>query len=73
MGDETGIVKAFMYMSDALKEGNSVVIFKCEASVVKEHIELQLMERGKVDVARREIRDVNRNHDVSAKEWVEQA
>jgi len=29
------------------------------------------MERGKADVARREIRDVNKNHDVSAKEWVE--
>jgi hypothetical protein len=31
------------------------------------------MERGKVDIARREIRDVNRDHDVSAKEWVEQS
>ena len=31
------------------------------------------MDRGKVDVARREIKDVNRNHDVSAKEWVEQS
>lgn len=29
------------------------------------------MERGKVDIARREIRDVNNNHNVSDKEWVE--
>jgi len=71
LGDETGIVKAFMYLNDALKEGTTVVIFKAEANVVKEHIEVQLMERGKVDVARREIRDVNKNHDVSAREWVE--
>jgi len=35
LGDETGIVKAFMYLNDALKEGNSVVIFKAEANVVK--------------------------------------
>jgi len=64
LGDETGIVKAFMYYNDALKEGNTIVIFKGEASVVKEHIELQLMDRGKVDTARREVNDVNRNHDV---------
>jgi hypothetical protein len=30
------------------------------------------MERGRVDVARREIKDVNKAHDVSAKEWIEQ-
>ena len=73
LGDETGTVRAFMYMNDALKEGNTVVIFRGEATVVKEHIELQLMERGKVDVARREIRDVNTKYDVSAKEWIEQS
>jgi len=28
------------------------------------------MERGKVDIARREIKEVNRNVDISAKEWV---
>jgi hypothetical protein len=31
------------------------------------------MERGKVDEARREVRDVNKAVDVSAKEWVEQS
>lgn len=73
MGDETGIVKAFFYQNDALKEGNTIVIFRAEATVVKEHIEVQLMERGRVDVARREIRDVNKAYDVSAKEWIEQS
>jgi hypothetical protein len=31
------------------------------------------MERGKVDVARREVREVKKDYDVSAKEWVEQS
>jgi hypothetical protein len=30
------------------------------------------MDRGRVDVARREVREVNKNFDVSAKEWIEQ-
>ena len=73
IGDETGIVKAFFYQNEALKVGNTIVIFRGEATVVKEHIEVQLMERGRMDVARREIKDVNKNYDVSAKEWVEQS
>lgn len=73
MGDETGIVKAFLWNNPSLKVGNTVVLFKAEAVVTKEHIEVQLMERGKVDAARRDVKDVNKTNDVSAKEWVEQA
>lgn len=73
LGDETGIVKAFLWNNPALEEGKTVVLFKAESNVVKEHIEIQLMERGKVDEARREVRDVNKSNDVSAKEWVEQS
>jgi hypothetical protein len=73
IGDETGIVKAFMYQSEGLEEGNTVVLFGATAAVVKEHIEVQLMERGRVEKARREIHDVNDKFDVSAKEWVEAA
>ena len=73
LGDETGIVRAFMYLNESVQEGNTVVIFKAEATVVREHIELQLMERGKIDVARREVRDVNKENDISAKEWIEAA
>ena len=71
MGDETGIIKAFLYKNDAIKVGESVVVFKAEARVVKEHIEIQVMEGGKVDVARRQVENVNEKHDVSAKEWIE--
>jgi hypothetical protein len=67
------VVRAFLWNHESLKEGNTVVLFKAESPVIKEHIEVQLMERGKVDVARREVRDVNRTNDVSAKEWIEQA
>lgn len=35
LGDETGKVKGFLYENEALKEGNTVVIFRAEASVVK--------------------------------------
>jgi hypothetical protein len=73
LGDETGIVKAFLWNHEALEEGKTVVLFRAESNVVKEHIEVQLMERGKVDEARREVRDVNKSNDVSAKEWIEQA
>ena len=73
MGDETGIVKAFLWNNPALEEGKTVVLFKAESAVVKEHIEILLMERGKVDEARREVRDVDKSNDVSAKEWVEQS
>ena len=73
LGDETGIVKAFMYQSEDLVEDNTVVVFKAMAEVVHEHIELQLMKRGRVEKARREIRDVNKKVDVSAKEWMEAA
>lgn len=31
------------------------------------------MERGKVGAARREVKDVNKSNDISAKEWIEQA
>lgn len=31
-----------------MKVGNTIVIFKAEASVVKEHIELQVQRGGKV-------------------------
>ena len=51
MGDETGLVKAFLIDTPALRVGKSVVLFDCEARVVKEHIELQC--RGKIDTARR--------------------
>jgi hypothetical protein len=35
LGDETGIVKAFLYQHESLKEGNTVVLFKASSEVVK--------------------------------------
>ena len=64
-------MKAFLYNNEALEVDQTVVLFKASANVNREHIEVQLMERGKVEVARREIRDVNKKVDISAKEWVE--
>jgi hypothetical protein len=74
LGDETGTVKCFLWSNEALAVGNTVVVFKAEASVIKEHIEVQLMERGKVDVSRnREIRNVKETLNISDKEWIEQS
>lgn len=70
LGDETGIVKGFFWGNEAFKVGNTVVLFKAEAPVIREHIELQ---NGKADIARREVREVNKANDISAKEWVEQS
>lgn len=52
LGDETGKVKGFFFENDAIKEGNTVVIFKAEAAVVKEHIEIQLPKGGKIEESR---------------------
>jgi len=35
LGDETGMVKAFLFQNEVLKEGNTVVLFKAEAPVIK--------------------------------------
>lgn len=35
LGDETGVVKAFLFENDAIKQGNTIVIFRAEAAVVK--------------------------------------
>ena len=71
LGDETGIVKGFLFDSEELTVGNTVALFSIEAAVVREHIEVQLMRRGRVDAARREVREVNESNDISAKEWIE--
>ena len=74
LGDETGLVKAFLYQNENLKEGNTIVLFRCEAAVVKEHIEVQLMRTGKIDMARnRNIEKVDEETNISEKAWVESA
>lgn len=71
MGDETAIVRAFLFDSENLKVGESVVLFGAEAKVIKEHIEIQVPREGKVDKARKRVEDVNESLDISAKEWIE--
>lgn len=59
MGDETAIVRAFLFADEQVKVGESIVLFGAEARVVKEHIEIQVPREGKVDKARRKVEDVN--------------
>ncbi|MGY6401168.1 hypothetical protein ACXITY_25580, partial [Vibrio parahaemolyticus] len=69
-----GTVKGFFYNDESLKVGNSVVIFKAEAAVRNEHIELTIARGGKVEASRtRKIQEVDETVDISAKAWVESA
>lgn len=68
LGDDTGLIRAFLQDSPALRVGKSVALFDCEARVVKEHIELQC--RGKIDAARKEVERVNEKFNLSDKSWV---
>ena len=70
LGDSTGIVNASFPDSEHLKSGNSIAIFGAEARVVKEHIEVQITNEGRVNKAKKEIGDVNDSLNVSAKSWV---
>lgn len=70
LGDDTGLVRAFLPDEAALRVGKSVVLFDCEARVVKEHIEVQLSRNGRIDAARREVERVNEKFNLSDKSWV---
>jgi hypothetical protein len=50
-----------------LAEGDSIVLFNAEASVVDEHIEIQ---NGRVEKARNPIQSVNNKFNVSERSWV---
>lgn len=71
LGDETAVIRAFLFENEHVKVGETVVLFGAEARVVKEHIEVQVPREGRVDRARRSIEQVNEAVDISAKEWVE--
>lgn len=71
MGDETAIIKAFVFVDEHVKVGESVVLFGAEAKVIKEHIEIQVPREGKIDRARRQVEKTNEEVDISAKEWIE--
>lgn len=55
LGDETGTVRAFLFLNEHIRVGESIVLFRAEARVVKEHIEVQVPREGRVDVARRRV------------------
>ena len=71
LGDDTAVINAFLYPNDAIKEGATIALFRAEAKVMKEHIELQYMPKGRSEEGRRKINDVNDEVDISAKEWIE--
>jgi hypothetical protein len=53
-----------------LREGDSVVLFGGKAEVVKEHIELQLVERGRIELSKKPVDKVNEEFNLSSKAWV---
>lgn len=70
VGDSTGISNAFIPNRIDLKEGDSIVLFGAEATVVKEHIEIQLAERGRVELSRKIVEKVSEEFNLSSKAWV---
>lgn len=67
LGDETGIVNAFIPETEFIKVGNTIALFAAEARVVKEHIEIQ---RARSEAARSPINKVNESFNLSEKAWV---
>lgn len=49
IGDESGIVNGFFNDTPAIVAGASIVIFKADSKVQKEHIEIQLSRYGKIE------------------------
>jgi hypothetical protein len=72
VGDETGKVKGFFFNDEAVKVDNTIVIFRAEATVRNEHIELTIPKGGRLEASRnRKINEVDETVDISAKAWVE--
>ena len=70
VGDLTGISNAFLPDRIELREGDSIVLFGAKAEVVKEHIEVQLAERGRLEIARKAVEKVSEEFNLSSKAWV---
>ena len=58
LGDSSGASNAFLSNRIELREGDSIVLFGAKAEVVKEHIELQLAERGRVELSKKPVEKV---------------
>jgi hypothetical protein len=70
LGDASGISNAFLPNRIELREGDSIVLFGAKAEVVKEHIELQLAERGRIEISRKPVAKVDEEFNLSSKAWV---
>jgi hypothetical protein len=70
IGDDSGISNAFLPDYEPIVEGDYVVLFNARSEVVKEHIEIQLDRRGRVEKSRREVSKVNEDFNLSQKAWV---
>jgi ssDNA-binding replication factor A large subunit len=51
LGDETGIVKAFLRQNHNFEVGNTIRLKYIEAALFKGHIQIRLMDNGKIDLA----------------------
>ena len=67
IADETGVSNAFLPDHNDIQVDGSVVLFKAQAAVVKEHIEIQLERGGRVEKARKRVEKVNDDYDLSFK------
>lgn len=70
VGDASGISNGFLPNRIDLREGDSIVLFGAKAEVVKEHIEIQLAERGRVELSKKPVAKVSEEFNLSSKAWV---
>lgn len=70
IGDSTGVSNAFLPKKIDLNEGDSIVLFGAKAEVVKEHIEIQLADRGRIELSRKPVEKVSEEFNLSSKAWV---
>jgi hypothetical protein len=70
IGDDSGVANAFLPDYEPIAEGEYVVLFNARSEVVKEHIEIQLDRKGRVEKSRRAVAKVNEEFNLSQKAWV---
>ena len=70
IGDESGVVNAFFPATSEIVVGGMIALVDCEARVVKEHIEIQVGRNGSIEEAKKSIKRVNNDYNVSEKSWV---
>jgi hypothetical protein len=70
LGDESGIVDAFVKNHPHIRVGNTINLKHCEVIIHNEHIQVQLMDNGKVELSNYALQQLNLKNNISKKSWM---